>query len=128
MGRAVPPVAHDASACAGPGSTAFGLPFGRMVMTLPLLSQLGEPFQVATVFCGGVTVTVVDQPVIGELPAVMVTLPLKRSLHCCCLLYVAVHVAPPGVPLERHECLSVMPQTVMPVQRVTARHALTTSP
>lgn len=29
------------------------LPLGRMVMTLPLLSQLGEPFQVAMVFCGG---------------------------------------------------------------------------
>jgi hypothetical protein len=62
------------------------LPLGCMVMTLPLLSQVGEPFQVAMVFCGGVTVTVVDQLLIGELPAVMVTLPLKRSLHSSCLL------------------------------------------
>lgn len=56
------------------------LPFGFIVMTFPLLSQPGVPFQVAEIFCGEVTVTVAVQLLIVELPAVMVTLPLKRSL------------------------------------------------
>lgn len=33
------------------------LPFDRIVMTFPLLSQVGLPFQVADTFCGGVTAT-----------------------------------------------------------------------
>ena len=52
------------------------LPFGFMVMTLPLLSQVGVPFQVAEIFCGEVRVTVVVQALIAVLPAVTVTLPL----------------------------------------------------
>ena len=62
------------------------LPFGFIVMTLPLLSQLGVPFQVVETFCGEVTVTFTLQALIAELPAVMVTLPLKRSLHSSALL------------------------------------------
>lgn len=74
------------------------LPFGRIVMTLPELSQVGVPFQVEEILCGGVIVTVVVQLVIGELPAVTVTLPLKRSLHSSCLLYVTEQEAVPPPP------------------------------
>lgn len=49
---------------------------GLTVMTLPLPSQVGEPFHTVTTFCGGVMVTFTLQPVIGALPAVIVTLPL----------------------------------------------------
>jgi hypothetical protein len=55
------------------------LPFGRMVIALPLSSQVGLPFQVAEIFRGEETVTFTDQLVIGVLPAVTVTWPLKRS-------------------------------------------------
>lgn len=44
-------------------------------MTLPPLSQAGEPFRTERTFCGGVMVTSTLQPVIGELSAVTVTLP-----------------------------------------------------
>lgn len=57
----------------------FPFPLAFIVITLPLLSQDGVPFQVVAIFCGDVTVTGTVQPLIAELPAVMVTCPLKRS-------------------------------------------------
>jgi hypothetical protein len=55
------------------------LPFGRIVITFPLLSQVGLPFQVVETRCGGLTVTVTIQLLIAPLVAVIVTRPLKRS-------------------------------------------------
>ena len=52
-------------------------PFGRAVITLPLLSQLTVAFQVAMIFWGWRTVTVTVQAFEPE----TVTWPLKRSLH-----------------------------------------------
>lgn len=57
-------------------------PLGFIVMTFPDESQVGVPFQVAMIFCGGVTVTVDVQLVMVELPVfLMVTVPLNLSLH-----------------------------------------------
>src|SRR5690606_16679662 len=55
--------------------------FDRIVMTLPLASQLGSPFQVAEIRCGGCTVTVVLHELIASSPARTVTRPLNRSPH-----------------------------------------------
>lgn len=76
----------------------FPLPLGPMVITLPLLSQDGVPFQVVDTFCGDVTVTGTVQPLIAELPALTVTCPLNRSPQVSVLAYVAVQVAPPVPP------------------------------
>jgi len=51
----------------------FPLPLGRMVITLPLESQVGDPFHVAETRCGDRTVTVVVQFVMAVLPARTVT-------------------------------------------------------
>ena len=53
---------------------------GRMIMRLAC-GQVGFPFQVAVITCPEFMVTVEVQLVIAELPAVMVTWPLKPLLH-----------------------------------------------
>ena len=55
------------------------LPLARMVIMLPLLSQLGEPLQVVETRCGGVTATTTTQ--LLPVPPLTVTEPLNRSLH-----------------------------------------------
>lgn len=70
------------------------LPLGRIVMTLPEESHVGDPFHVAMIRCGLRTVTVDCQLLMFEL-ARMVTVPLKRSPHFCPSEYVAVQLPPP---------------------------------
>ncbi|PSL43177.1 hypothetical protein B0I31_13230 [Saccharothrix carnea] len=64
-----------------PPAGTLPLPLGFMVITVPVESQLGVPFQVLDTLCGEVTVTVAVQLVIAEEPARIVTSPLKRSPH-----------------------------------------------
>ncbi len=56
------------------------LPLGRIVMTLPEPSQVGDPLHVAVIFCGERTVTV-DCQLLMFVLARMVTVPLNRSFH-----------------------------------------------
>jgi hypothetical protein len=66
-----------------PPAGTLPLPLGRTVMTLPVLSQLGEPFQTEETFCGERTVTVAVQLVMEPLVGRIVTSPLNRSPQRC---------------------------------------------
>ncbi len=55
-------------------------PLGRMVITSPDASHVGEPLHVAMIRCGERTVTVDVHPLMFPM-ARIVTVPLNRSAH-----------------------------------------------